>query len=587
MADRAVLHCVVTSLLTGLIYGYTTGIVGGLSTPCVNKFFGVYTAHVHGDGTWECVANNFTESTESSRGGLYTSTRPTEALLASWRGLFSADILLGNLVGAYLGPACSKWYGRRRAMLVNAAIGTAASVGMAFAISLAGNVALRTLQGVAIGFCATVGPAYVSELAPPSRRGQLGTLFQVFICVAILVAQLTNYFFNPTNVAECLPDRAWQLQLAAAAVPCALLGAYAALWMPESPVFHAGANSNNNKSNNKSGSGHGSLNEHSAYGGALDESLLSPPHVASSSLAAAGVLGTIDENSTDFVEVGPGGAHDAGTTGWGALFSRRGFKWVLAAIGLPMCQQLTGINAIMFYGPTIISHMGFGSNALLVNFLAVGVWNLLSVFVSFALIDRLGRRVLMLGALGLMSVCLIALGVLFHTQELGSTALSYSSLALIMLFILAFETGPGPLFWVIANEMFPAPVRSESIAIANIFQSGFNIMLTLAFPVLLLALGDPRNAVEGVYLVGTGSTFVILGAIAVLSCLFVYARIPETRNMNRHALEPDQISGRKDGSLDMLNERRDLLGKTLLQKNLLETPAGVSWSPATAVGSTA
>ena len=193
----------------------------------------------------------------------------------------------------------------------------------------------------------------------------------------------------------------------------------------------------------------------------------------------------------------------------------------------------------------------------------------------------------MLGALSIMSVCLIALGVLFHTQELGSIALSYSSLALIMMFILAFETGPGPLFWVIANEMFPAPVRSESIAIANIFQSGFNIMLTLAFPVLLLALGDPHAAVSGVYLVGTGSTFFILGAIAVLSCIFVYARIPETRNMNRHSLDPDQMQGRKSSSLDMLNERRDLLGKSLLQRNLLETPAGVSWSPATAVGSTA
>ena len=134
--SNAVLHCVVTSLLTGLIYGYTTAIVGGISTPCVNKFFDVYKAVSHEGGYWHCHANNFTDS-----------PRPTESLLASWRGLFSADILLGNLIGAYLGPACSKRYGRRRAMIFNSVLGTLSSVGMAYALQLGTNVALRTLQG--------------------------------------------------------------------------------------------------------------------------------------------------------------------------------------------------------------------------------------------------------------------------------------------------------------------------------------------------------------------------------------------------------------------------------------------------------
>ena len=88
-----------------------------------------------------------------------------------------------------------------------------------------------------------------------------------------------------------------------------------------------------------------------------------------------------------------------------------------------------------------------------------------------------------------------------------------------------------------------------------------------------------------VFLVGTGSTFFILGAISCLSFIFVFARIPETSNMNKHALKPNKMSN--PDSLDVLNERRSLLGKTLLQRNLLETPAGVSWSPATAVGASA
>lgn len=533
-----VLHCFITSLLNGCIYGYATAIIGGISTACVNHFFRVYDVveTSSGDTPWECVRNNFTNPADV----------PSESALASWRGLFSADILLGNLIGAYLGPAFSKKYGRRKAMLLTSVIGCLASVGMAFANEFAFNAFLRTLQGVAIGFCATVGPSYVSEVAPPSRRGQLGTLFQVFICVSILLAQLTNYFFNPTNIENCMPSVYWQLQLSITSVLFVLLGVYAMALMPESPVYEAIAQNS-----------------------------------SSSSLAAAGVLGTIDENSTDFVETQ---VQDT-QSGWHALFSARGLKWILAAIGLPMCQQLTGINAIMFYGPTIISHMGFGSQALLVNFLAVGVWNLLSVFVSFVLIDRLGRRVLMLSALFVMSSCLLALGILFHSFDLGSSSLSYTSLVLIMVFILAFETGPGPLFWVIANEMFPAPVRSESIAIANIFQSGFNILLTLSFPILLLAMGDPHEVKNGVRLEGTGSTFFILGAISVLSFAFVYMRIPETQNMDQHSLEPKNV--REEANFDIINERRHLLGKTLINKNLLETPAGVSWSPASAVGSSA
>ncbi len=555
---RPVLHCVLVSLLNGIIYGYTTGVVGGLSRPAVNKFLDVFTVNstaAAADGSsWAC--------TPSSGHSMSAQT------LGTWYGVFTADILVGNLVGAYVGPWFSGRYGRRKAMLLNAVIGAGSSVGMGLVATFGVNAALRTLQGVSIGICATVGPAYTSEVAPPELRGKLGTLFQVAICTAILIAQFTNFMFNPHNIEDCMPDSRWQLQLALAAVPCVLTGLYAMLWMPESPVWLT-------------------LQAGSSMAATQSDALLIGGNNGGPSyptMEAAGVLGTIDENAAYTSQPGSEAGASPGegaTSGWSMLFSRRGCKWLLVAVGLPMCQQLTGINAIMFYGPTIIGHMGFGSQALLVNFLAVGVWNLMSVFVSFALIDRLGRRVLMLGALFLMSCALVVMGVLFHNLPLGSPALSYGSLAMIMIFILAFESGPGPLFFVIVSETFPTAIRAECIASANMLQSAMNIALSMCFPIMIVALGDPKVIKSGAMLNGTGTTFFILGTIAAISFVFVYLRIPETAQ----TIETDiRQQGRKfTGNADILNERRDVEGKVALKRGLLETPAGVHWSPAVAV----
>ena len=404
-------------------------------------------------------------------------------------------------------------------------------------------------------------------------RPQAFIIFQVAVCTAILIAQFTNFMFNPHNIEDCMPDFRWQLQLALAAVPCVFAGLYAVLWMPESPVWLT-------------------LQASSMAATRSDALLIGGNNggLSYATMEAAGVLGTIDENAAyrsqpsseaSGVAAASSSASDGATSGWGMLFSWKGCKWLLVAMGLPMCQQLTGINAIMFYGPTIIGHMGFGSQALLVNFLAVGVWNLLSVFVSFALIDRLGRRVLMLGALFLMSCALVVMGFLFHNLPLGSPTLSYVSLAMIMIFILAFESGPGPLFFVIVSETFPTAIRAECIASANMLQSAMNIALSMSFPIMIVALGDPKVIKTGSMLIGTGTTFFVLGAIALVSFVFVYLRIPETAE----TIETDiRQHGRKfTGTVDILNERRDLEGKAPLKKGLLETPAGVRWSPAVAV----
>ena len=527
--ERPILHCVLVSLLCGMIYGYTTGIVAGIKEPAVNQLFNINNCSTNsGSNNWTCTATN-PNSISKQQLGLYY-------------GIFTADILLGNFIGAFLGPRTSQKYGRKKALLFNAILCIVTSTLMFLADGYVVQVLLRCVQGISIGYCATVGPSYVSEVSPPALRGQLGTLFQLFICAFMALGMLLNLAFNPNNIIECLPTYRWKLQLGMAAVPGIIMMLYALLWMPESPTW---------------------LREQ-----ANDQALLD------NNTHATGVMGTIDESSGLMESAStalPSSSNAEELGGWSLLCSRRGYKWLIIVIGLPMAQQLTGINAIMFYGPTIISNMGF-ENSLLVTFLVVGVWNLLSVGVSFVLVDRLGRRVLMLTSLFLMGVATTVMGILFHAFELGSTKLPhFIPLSMIMLFILAFESGPGPLFFVILNETFPLNIRKEAISLANMLQSFMNIVLSMSFPILIVALGD-----VGKHKNGTGTTFFILSGFAVLSFLFVVGYVPETAA----TLETDI---NEDNTQTVDDERREFQGQPAYRNNLLETPAGVRWSPAVAV----
>jgi sugar porter (SP) family MFS transporter len=538
---RPVLHCVLMSLLSGMVYGYTTGIVAGIHEPAVNHMFDIFsvTPDMNNANNWTCTSTN--------------PNKLSPKQLSVFYGIFTADILLGNLIGAYLGPWTAEKFGARRATLFNGVCCIVSSVRMYLIPTFGLQVVLRVVQGISIGYCATVGPSYVSEISPPSQRGQLGTLFQLFICGFMAFGMLINILFNPSNIIQCLPGVRWRLQLGLAAVPGSLLFLYALVWMPESPKWLV-----------KQSAAHQS-NENSSL---IDNDFTS-----------SGVLGTIDENNSFVTSSEPrshfgsgGGGQERG--GWSLMFSRRGFKWLIIVITLPMAQQLTGINAIMFYGPTIIANMGF-ENSLIVTFLVVGIWNLLSVFVSFVLVDRLGRRVLMLGSLMLMGIATVVMGILFHAFKLGDPALpKFIPLSMIMLFILAFESGPGPLFFVILNEVFPKTIRNEAISLANMLQSGMNIALSMSFPVLIVALGDVGKQKNG-----TGTTFFILTGFVVLSALLVWAFVPESAATIETDINNDNAITNKISRPDSMNERLEFQGKKRVGQGIIDTPAGVHWTP--------
>ena len=492
---RPILHCVMVSALHGLFYGFNTGVIGGIATPIVLGIFNGsrVSPGSETDGVWNCtqepVASPMSRST-----------------LKSLEGLLTANILIGNFLGAFLGPWCAERWGRRKAITIGAAIATACPILIAAIPHYASIVVFRTLLGISLGFACTVGPLYVTEVSPPERRGMLGTLLQVFMCLSIVIGMLVNLVFNPSQKAKCLPDWRWRTQFGVGAVPGFAILLYALVFLPESPKWVAAKSTKKEK-----------LKERRRQRQQQEQEQASESPAAIPELEAQ--------------------------TGWSELFSRPGLKWLIVVVGLPACQQLTGINAIIFYGPTIIGNSGFEDIALLLNVLVIGVWNLLSVFVSFALIDRLGRRPLMLASMGTMFVALLVMGASFHTMPLGDAVLGYLALAMIMLFLLAFEAGPGPLFFVIASELFPASLRNEALALSNGLQSVMNIVISFSFPVLIDALGDPTVSAKGDMLHGSANTFLGMAAIALCCIFFVFFRLPETKETKGSS---DQIKSKSD-----------------------------------------
>ena len=218
------------------------------------------------------------------------------------------------------------------------------------------------------------------------------------------------------------------------------------------------------------------------------------------------------ENSGD--KVSTGRAHENG--GYAQLFSFSGqsWAWIAICIGLPLCQQLTGVNAIIFYGPAIFKSVGAG-NPLLMNLFVVGVWNFIAVAISFLLIDRLGRRPLMLGGLFAMTVA-CAMMFLGSIVEEGSTLASALKIGSIVLYMGGFEAGPGPLFFLMASETFPPQVRSEALTVANILCSLFNIFTSFTFPVLK-------------DLMGIGNVFMLYAVMSAIGFVFVFTMLPETK----------------------------------------------------------
>ncbi|MDO6464442.1 sugar porter family MFS transporter [Pseudoalteromonas carrageenovora] len=406
-------------------------------------------------------------------------------------GFNVASVLLGCAVGALAaGPLADK-FGRRAIMIITAIIFAISAFGSGISESSAEFIFYRLFGGLGIGAASVLAPAYIAEVAPPALRGRLATLQQLAIVLGLFAAFLSNYLIadaagSAQNILM-LDTAAWRWMFWAELVP-AILFLVGVLFIPESPRYLVAQ-------------------------GKVDDAKTVFSKISNDNVAAQ-----ISDVKSSLRSDKKPSIRDLFIDG-----SKKVHPIVWAGVALSVFQQFVGINVVFYYGSELWQAAGFDeSQSLFINVLA-GTTNIVSTFIAIALVDKIGRKPLLLvGSIG-MFISLSALTYIFGSaglDEAGKLALSdnMGTFALIManLFVVFFGLSWGPVVWVLLGEMFNNRIRGAALAVAASAQWIANFAITMTFPIMLANIG-----LAGAY------GFYALSAL--ISIFFVAKYITETR----------------------------------------------------------
>ncbi|WEG12868.1 sugar porter family MFS transporter [Pullulanibacillus sp. KACC 23026] len=392
-------------------------------------------------------------------------------------GIVVSSILVGAMIGAAISGRLSDKYGRRKNVMVAAAIFCIGAIGTALAPSTGVLILFRIVLGIAVGCASALVPLYLSEMAPANIRGALSSLNQLMIVTGILIAYIINYIFAPIE--------GWRWMLGLAFVPGIIL-LIGMLFLPESPRWLLKQNREQEARN---------ILQHLRKGIGVEKEIA-------------------DIKKTNAEENG----------GWKMLKQ----KWVrpalIVGVGLAVFQQIIGCNTVIYYAPTTITKVGLGDSAALLGTIGIGIINVIVTIFAIWLMDKLGRKkLLLIGSIG-MAVCLFALGLL--TKFGGhSSATGYITLACLAVYIVFFAATWGPVVWVMIGEIFPLNVRGLGIGISGVANWGANLLVSLTFPSLLDRFGN--------------MLFVVYGVMGILAFFFVTLYVTETKGRSLEQIEID------------------------------------------------
>jgi len=401
------------------------------------------------------------------------------------QGAVVAALLLGAMVGAAVAGALSDRMGRRRLIMAAAVTFTVGAVAAAAAPSAGALVGARFVLGLAVGSAALVVPLYLSEIAPTKIRGAIGSLNQLMIVVGILAAFIVNAILASSGD--------WRLMLGLAAVPSLVLLVGMA-FMPETPRFLVRTGDEDEARE--------VLEEVRSDGGRADEP---------------------ERKIEEIREI------DEKEEGGGLELLKE--PWVrpalIVAIGLAVFQQFIGINTIIYYAPTTLTSVGYGPESAIYANLAIGTLNVAATIVAIRIIDRVGRKPMLLGGLVGMVTSLTVLGLaselLAEPTSAGDPAAVVTLLCLAG-FIVSFAATWGPVVWVMLPEVLPLSVRGTAMGIAICLHWGANFLVSQTFPVMLDSWG-------------AGPVFLGYAAIGVLAFVFVKTVVPETKGRSLEEIE--------------------------------------------------
>jgi SP family xylose:H+ symportor-like MFS transporter len=384
------------------------------------------------------------------------------------------------LVGCLIGDFLSDTFGRKVTMLITAILFILNSVGTAFPTSFTMFVLFRIVGGIGVGIASMVVPMYIAEIAPPKRRGALVGNYQLAIVIGIVVVYFVNYFIALQGDAKWNLNIGWRWMFGSEIIPSLLFLIFIFL-IPESPrwLFQKGE---------------------TTKAIAVLHKLNTPEEVAQVQSEIENSLHQEDKNQ------------------WKHLGSPMFKKALFVGIGLSILQQLTGINAILYYAPEIFKSLGSSTDVSLLETSILGVVNLIFTLFAIKLVDKMGRKPLLyIGSIG-MTIALAAVGVFIYFDAVGNWVLPF-----LLLFMGAFSISWGPIVWVLLSEIFPTKIRSLALAISVFIQWVANFVVTQFFPTLVENqwLKDHFNGAFPFYL---------FSVICLFSLFFVWKKVPETKN---------------------------------------------------------
>jgi MFS transporter, SP family, arabinose:H+ symporter len=391
-------------------------------------------------------------------------------LSAGLHGVAMAAALYGTVLGSMLGGWPTDRFGRKATLLWIGVLYMISAVGCAFAAGVSSFIAARFIGGLGIGISTVAAPLYISEIAPPAYRGRLAGMFQFNIVFGIVVAFLSNALLAGIG------ENAWRWMLGVAAFP-SLLYTLMCFGIPESPRWLLGR-----KRDREAG---------------LKVLRLIRPEASPAEIEgqADEIMAASSEQSTA-----------------GRFWTRRLRIPILLAILIAFFNQLSGINAVLYFAPRIFEMTGLGAKAALLQSVGIGVTNLIFTFVGLWLIDRLGRRTLLfIGSFGYI----LSLGLTswaFFTQHFSIVPIC------IFAFIAAHAVGQGAVIWVFISEIFPNRHRAEGQALGSFTHWFFAALLTSFFPKMVTAFAP-------------GYVFLFFCAMMVLQLVWVKTMVPETKGV--------------------------------------------------------
>ena len=415
-------------------------------------------------------------------------------------GFTVASLLIGCFIGAFFAGRLADLIGRRNTMMLAAALFLAGALVQGFAGSQVIFVIARICGGMAVGAASVLSPAYISEVAPAEIRGRLTTVQQIMIITGLTAAFVVNYFLAKSAGVSTerfwLGLQAWRWMFLMQALPAAIF-LVALIMIPESPRYLVSK-------------------------GREEQATSVLAKLFGSDVARA----KLEEIRATFAQDHRPRLSDIMAPGGGVR------KVVWAGIMLAVFQQLVGINVIFYYGATLWKLAGFTEQqSLLINIVS-GAVSIAACFVTSAVIDKIGRKpLLLIGSAG-MAVTLFVMvytfshgsldpqGNLVLSQNLGTVAVVAANL-----YVIFFNVSWGPVMWVMLGEMFPNQIRGSALAVSGFFQWFANFVISFSFPIMAAGLG-------------LAVSYTFYGVCAVISFFLVQKLVHETRGV-----ELEQMSG--------------------------------------------